>query len=176
MYRYFTFKNTWRYIDVLQDLVDSYNATFHRSIGMPPNEVSADSESLVRSRLYPPKSDIGKRRWRYEVGDTVRITRYKSPFAKGYTDNWARELYKVTSRLPTVPPTYALEDMSGESIKGKFYEPELQKVAHGLDDHFVIDKILKTRRGADGKVRYYVSWAGYPSKFDSWVDDLVTVS
>jgi len=66
--------------------------------------------------------------------------------------------------------------MSGESIKGKFNEPELQKVAHSLDDHFVIDKILKTRRGADGTVRYYVSWAGYPSKFNSWVDDLVTVT
>ena len=34
MYKYFTFKNTLRYIDVLQDLVDWYNATYHRSIGM----------------------------------------------------------------------------------------------------------------------------------------------
>jgi len=33
MYKYFTFKNT-SYIDVLQDVVDSYNSTHHRSIGM----------------------------------------------------------------------------------------------------------------------------------------------
>jgi len=42
MYKYFTFKN----IDVLQDLVDSYNATYHRSIGMAPNEVNATNEQL----------------------------------------------------------------------------------------------------------------------------------
>ena len=54
MYKYFTFKNTWRYIDVLQQLVE-YNATHHRTIGMPPDEVNVDTEELVRSRLYPQK-------------------------------------------------------------------------------------------------------------------------
>ena len=176
MYRYFTFKNTWRYIDVLQELVDSYNGTYHRSIGMSPDEVSADNESLVRSRLYPPKSTAKKPRWRYRTGDVVRISRRKLPFAKGYTDNWTRELFKISSRLPTVPPTYALEDVSGESIKGKFYEPELQRVTQSPDQHFAIDKILKTRRGADGKVSYYVSWIGYPSKFNSWVDAIVSIA
>ena len=83
------FKNTWRYIDVLQYLVDlyMYNATHHRSIGMPPDEVSVDTEELVRSRLYPQKYSAGKTRWRYNVGDTVRIAMSRhSPFVKGYTD------------------------------------------------------------------------------------------
>ena len=177
MYKYFTFKNTWRYIDVLQNLVDSYNATHHRSIGMSPNEVSVDTEELVRSRLYPQKYSAGKPRWRYNVGDTVRIAMSRhSPFVKGYTDKWTRELFEIGSRLPTVPSTYALKDMSGESIKGKFYEQELQKVTQRRDAHFHIDKILKTRRGADGKVRYFVSWVGYPSKFNSWVDAVVPIS
>jgi len=52
MYHYFTFKNTWRYIDVLQDLVDSYNPTRHRFIGMSPDEVTVANEAMVRSRLY----------------------------------------------------------------------------------------------------------------------------
>ena len=39
MYRYFTTKNTRRYIDVLPDLLHSYNHTYHRSIGMAPIEV-----------------------------------------------------------------------------------------------------------------------------------------
>jgi len=177
MYRYFTFKSTWRYVDVLQDLVDSYNATRHRSIGMSPNEVNADNEELVRSRLYPSKSSK-KLRWRYNVGDTVRIaTTRHSPFEKGYTAKWTRELFKVASRQPTVPVTYTLSDLLEEPIKGKFYEPELQKVARNVDDeqHFAIDKILKTRRDADGKIRYYVSWVGYPSKFNSWVHDVISI-
>jgi len=49
MYRYFTFKNTWRYIDILQDLVDLYNATRHRSIGMSPDEVTIANKAMVRS-------------------------------------------------------------------------------------------------------------------------------
>ena len=33
LYSYFTSVNSFPYIDVLQDLVDSYNNTYHRSIG-----------------------------------------------------------------------------------------------------------------------------------------------
>ena len=32
LYRYFTSENTLRYIDDLQDMVDSYNNTYHQSI------------------------------------------------------------------------------------------------------------------------------------------------
>ena len=39
MYRYFTHANTRRYLDVLDDLLHSYNNTRHRSIGMAPVEV-----------------------------------------------------------------------------------------------------------------------------------------
>jgi len=47
MYRCFTAKHTRRYVDVLQDLVNSYNHTYHSSssIGMAPADVSA-SDSL----------------------------------------------------------------------------------------------------------------------------------
>jgi len=55
MHRYFTFKNTSRYVDVLQTLIDSYNATPHRSIGMSPNQVNKENEQQVRMRLYPKK-------------------------------------------------------------------------------------------------------------------------
>jgi len=174
MYRYFTFKNTWRYNDILPDLVDSYNATRHRSIGMSPDEVTVANEAMVRSRLYPIKSVAKKPR--YASGDTVRIAVGSRPFAKGYTAKWSRELFEISSRLPTVPVTYALDDSLGERIKGKFYEHELQKVERNGNEHFIIDKTLKSRRGTDGRVRYYVSWVGYPSKFNSWVDELVSVN
>ena len=52
MYKYFTAKNTLRYIDVLQDLVNGYNNTIHRSIGMAPSNVSRRHELELRQRLY----------------------------------------------------------------------------------------------------------------------------
>jgi len=55
MFRYFTYKKTRRYVDVLDDLLHSYNNTYHRSIGMAPAEVGPHNEDVVRARLYPPK-------------------------------------------------------------------------------------------------------------------------
>jgi len=132
MYRYFTAKNTRRYIDVLPDLLHSYNHTYHRSIGMAPVEVDANNEDVVRARLYPlqPKSY----RWRYGVGDMVRITMQRQPFRKGYLGRWSQEIFQIDERLPTVPVTYRLKDLAGDSIKGRFYEPEIQKVIKRDDE------------------------------------------
>jgi len=80
MYCYFTFKNTWRYIDILQDLVDSYNATRHRSISMSPDEVTVANEDMVHSGLNLIESIAKKPR--YVSGDTVRITVGRRLFAK----------------------------------------------------------------------------------------------
>jgi len=52
MFRYFTHENTRRYLNVLPDLIHSYNNTHHRSIGMAPVEVNVDNEDVVRNRLY----------------------------------------------------------------------------------------------------------------------------
>lgn len=171
MYRYFTYKNTRRFVDVLDDLLHSYNNTHHRSIGMAPVEVNADNENEVRARLYPPKPKSYK--WKYDVGDRVRITMQRRPFHKGYLGEWSQEIFEIASRLPTTPVTYELRDLAGEAIKGRFYEPEIQKVLKSDNETFDVDRILKTRKRG-GKIQYLVSWKGYPSKFDSWVYELVT--
>ena len=91
-----------------------------------------------------------------------------------YRNNWSLEIFVIKSHLPTVPVTYQLVYLVvGEPIKGKFYEQELQKVSKFDDEHFHIYRILKTRKRSDGRVEYLVSWKGYPSKFNSWVSDLV---
>ena len=169
MFRYFTYKNTRRYLDALDDLVYSYNNTHHRSIGMTPFEVNKDNERIVRARLYPLKPKSFK--WKYVVGDRVRIAMQRQPFRKGYLGQWSEEIFEIATRLPTIPVTYELRDLAGETIKGRFYEPEIQKVLKSDDEHYDIERIVKTRK-RNGKIQYLVSWKGYPSKFDSWVDEL----
>jgi len=109
MYRYFTAKCTRRYIDVLPDLVHSYDNTHHRSIGMAPMEITADNKGVVRKRLYPPKPKT--LRWKYNVGDKVRISMQRRPFKKGYVGNWSEEVFVVGARLPTSLVTYKLKDL-----------------------------------------------------------------
>ena len=73
----------------------------------------------------------------------------KRPFRKDYLGDWSPEIFVIKSRLPTVPVTYQLVDLVGEPIKGKFYEQELQKVSTSDDEHFHIDRILKTKKRAN---------------------------
>jgi len=125
-YRYFTAKNTRRYVDVLPDLLHSYNHTYHRSIGMAPVEVDDTNEHLDRARLYPLKPKSYK--WKYDVGDRVRITMRRQPFKKGYLGRWSEQIFEIDARLPTVPVTFRLKDLADDVIKGTFYESEIQKV------------------------------------------------
>ena len=53
MWRYFTKHQTWRYIDVLPDLVRSYNNTHHRSIGMAPSNVNGNVCTVTTVRACP---------------------------------------------------------------------------------------------------------------------------
>jgi hypothetical protein len=168
MYRYFTARHTNRWIDVLQPLIDSYNKSFHRTIGMSPNDVTADNAQQVAERMYPLK-EVPK--WKFQMGDTVRITVYKNVFVKGYIQNWTDELYSVAQRYVSIPVTYGLKDLAGEPIKGRFYEQELQKVVKTEEDEYIVEKVLKTRR-RNGKLEHFVKWRGYADNFNSWTSSL----
>lgn len=173
MWRYFSHTSSGRYIDVLPQLVSSYNNTYHRSIKMTPSEVNAQNESVVRKRLYPIQNTTLK--WRYKVGQTVRMKQSKRVFKKGYEPSWTEEVFTISSLFPSQPPTYILKDLSGEEIKGKFYEQEIQPVTYKADDIFIVEKVLKTRRRGN-RTEYFVKWRNYPEKFNSWVDNITPIN
>jgi hypothetical protein len=82
------------------------------------------------------------------------------------------EIFTIVDRYPTYPLTYGLADLTGEHIRGKFYEQEIQIVTKTDDDVYEVEKVLKTRKRS-GKVEYFVKWRGYPDKFNSWVTDVI---
>jgi transposase InsO family protein len=167
MWRYFTRSNSFRYIDVLADLVKSYNDTIHSSIKTAPSLVTVHNEAELRRVQYKPQIPSKPK---FAVDDTVRISETKLKFKKGYLSGWSRELFKVAAVIPTDPYTYSIVDTAGDPVHGKFYAEELQRVVQ-RDEVFKVEKILKTRKRL-GKTEYFVRWLGYPSKFDSWVDSV----
>ena len=125
MWKYFTANSTQKYIDVLPSMVDRYNSTYHRSIKLTPSDARNPSNyQHVYSALYGNvrKSTSPK----FHVGDKVRIARKKGTFENGFTPNWTEELFTINSVKATNPPTYTIKDQLGESVRGSFYEQELQ--------------------------------------------------
>ena len=169
MWRYFTAKKTMRYLEMLPDLVYSYNHSRHRSIKMKPALVNTENEDDVFHTLYGSFFDnVQPVKYKFKVGDKVRISKLKRKFEKSYLPNFSTEIFVVSKRLPRDPPVYKLKDYDGEELKGTFYDKELQKVVKD-DDVYEVEKILK-KRGRGSKVQYLVKWLGYPNKFNSWVN------
>ena len=109
------------YIDKLDDIVDEYNNTYHRTIKMRPVDVKDPN---------------------FKVGDHVRISKYKNFFAKGYTPNWSQEVFVIKKVKNAVPQTYVINDLNGEEIIGTFYEKELQKTN---EKEFRTEKVIKEK-------------------------------
>ena len=98
MYKYFTAKNSLTYIDVLPKLVKSYNNTYHRSIKMKPSQVTRSNEAKVWETLYG--NDVDKRvRYKFQVGDHVRISKAKRMFEKSYLPNYTEEMFTTYQRF-----------------------------------------------------------------------------
>ena len=172
--KYFTYKNTYRYIDILQKFAESYNATHHSTLKMSPNK----AYNLNRSRKHMQAKPIVRERKKFSVGSHVRVSRPESKFAKGYWKKWSEEIFKIkkVSKLHK-EVMYYLVDLNNKAIDGAFYSYELQKVI--LPKEFKIDKILKvfgSTKQHRGK-RFLVSWVGYPSDFNSIVTekDILTI-
>ena len=51
LYKYFTYKNTGRYIDVLQKFVEAYNDTVHITTGMAPSNVTVSKVLAIRKKM-----------------------------------------------------------------------------------------------------------------------------
>ena len=58
---------------------------------------------------------------KFNVGDHVRISKYKFIFAKGYVPNWSEEVFVITKVKNTVPWRYVISDLKGEDIVATFY-------------------------------------------------------
>ena len=117
IYKYITSLSKNAYIDKLNDIVNEYNRTYHRTIKMNPVDVK-DNKYIDLKKEFNDKDP------KFKVGDHVRISKYKNIFAKGYTPNWSEEVFIIKKVKNTVPWTYVINDLIGEEIIGKFYKKD----------------------------------------------------
>lgn len=174
MWRYFSHKNTYRYIDVLEKIIRAYNFTVHSATLMAPAVVTRENAKIARENLIKRYGQPRKRRKnevKYAVGDLVRVSREKKIFGKGYEDGYTTEIFRIIRVSKTRDPiVYYLEDLKKEPIDCFFYAQELSRVSKSVlrDGEFEIEEILDTR-GKGRNKEVLVRWLGYSSKFDSWI-------
>ena len=143
------------YIDILDDIINKYNNTYHSTIKMKPVDVKSNTYAGSRK-------EISNKDPKFKVGDIVRISEYKNTFATGYTPNWSGEVFVIKKVKNTMPWAYVINDLNGKEIVGTFYEKELQKTNQ---KEFRIEKVIQ-RKGD----KLYVKWKGCNNLFNSWID------
>lgn len=160
MYKLFTARGSYEWLNILQGIVNSYNNTKHRTIGMKPREVRNKHVKQILKRITKVKDP--KKGPKFQVGDSVRISKAKRAFKKSYLPNWTNEIFKIHAVKPTRPVTYILQDHKGEVLKGGFYTEEISKTKTG--NVYLVEKILKRKNN-----KLLVRWAGYDKNSDSWI-------
>jgi hypothetical protein len=149
MYRYFTYKKTYYYLDVLDSLVDNYNNTPHRSLFfMSPSDINDSNQAEIWKKIYVDKykGKKGKKGnkplYKFKTGDQVRVSLIRGPFARSYQEKWSREINIVKNRFhQSGIPSYRLTDYHKDDLDGIFYESEMQLVHKNREDLWVVDKV-----------------------------------
>lgn len=164
MWKIFSMRGSYKWIDILSKLITEYNDTKHRTIGMKPNQVNKENEQLLLNTVYNYKHTIPSgNKPKFKIGDPVRLSKYKHCFEKGYTPNWTTEIFKVRKIQYSFPITYLLESLSGEEILGTVYAEELLLAKNA--DLYLVEKIVR-KKGTE----CFVKWLGFDSSHNSWVN------
>ena len=108
------------YFNVLDDIVNKYNSTTHRTIKM--KSICVMDDSYFEYNKYFNKKDH-----KFKVDDYVRISKYKNKFPERNTQNWSEEVFVVSKIKNTIPWTYVVNDLNDEYITGSFYEKKFEK-------------------------------------------------
>ena len=106
---------TWRSqnvcIDKLNDTINKYYSTYHGTIKMElayvkPSTCTDDIEEINDENL------------KFEIGDIVRISKYKNIFAKGNVLNWSEEVSVITKVKDTILWSYVFSKPKDEEFVG----------------------------------------------------------
>ena len=155
IYKYMTWISKNLYIDKLDDVVNKCNNTYHSAIKTKP--VDLKSITYIGS-----SKDINNKDLKFKIGDTVRISRHKNTFEKGYLQNWSEKVFLIKEVKNTVPWTCVVSDLKSEEIVGTFYEKKLQRANQ---KGFIVEKVIMKKGD-----KLYLKWKDYDISFNSWID------
>lgn len=178
LWRTFYFRGSYDFRDILQNVVAAYNASVHSATGYPPDAVRPHHRfSIWANKYLRGMQNVSSPS--LKAGQFVRlaINRAANPFARGYTQSFTEEIFKITyvqtkHRSGLLPrPLYHVCDLSGEPILGGYYREELTPVTRfdPKTSTYKIEKIVARRKNRRGEVEGLVKFLGYPESMNQWL-------
>ena len=108
------------YIDKLDEIINKYINTYHRTVKTKPVDVNP-------SIYIDFNKENNKKSPKVKVGDHVRTWKYKNIFAKGYVPNWSEKTFVIEKVKNTLAWANAISDLNGEEIVITFYKTNCKK-------------------------------------------------
>lgn len=165
MLKYMNYHDTKRYIDVLGQLVRSYNYAVHSRTRMRPVDVTSENEQEVKERLFGRYAKWEPPSPRFNIGDMVRVVRKLETLIKRTGTQTSTDLVFVVGYIDSSHPPrhlYRIKDMMGEYIKGSFYDEDLVHVQRVSDTR----QYMQTDKKVKKHGRIFKSFKGWPRKFN----------
>lgn len=126
-----TGKRNW--VNALNQLVNSYNDTYSKSLGMTPRQASLPENSdKVFHRKFHKLVTFKQPKPKFSLNQPVRFALSKMKLGdKSYTKNYSDEIFYINSIILGVGPIrYKIRDSRGQILNTSFYEPELSLQTH----------------------------------------------
>ena len=126
LYLFFTFRNSYGYIDILPKFVKAYNDTVHTTTGMAPSRVTNAEVIAIWRRMEAKRQRVRVATAKFLVGKHERISKEKMNFAE---NTFSTEIFRIVKVIPRHPRViYEREDLNGAPIDVQFYQEELTPV------------------------------------------------
>ena len=109
------------YIDILDDIANKYNNTYHGTIKMKPVDAKSSIYYIDSSK------EVNDENPKFKIGNIARISKYKNIFAKGYVLNCSEEVFVIKKVQNSVTWRYVITDLKGEEFFRTFNEKELER-------------------------------------------------
>ena len=165
MFRVFAKNGSYRWIgQMIKDLISSYNKSYHRMIGMTPEEARTKMPNELPMNMTPVEALEPK----FNPEDTVRIAYDKNKMDRGYWKTHYDHVYRINRVLREGEvPVYEIRDYYRKVLPRRFYREELAPVG---DIIYAIDKIHR-RRVRNGVREILVTWVGYRPDDKYWIKE-----
>lgn len=166
--RRFEASNSDEWETQLPKIIANYNRRTHSVTKLLPKDLAANPTLITT--VNQRRSILSRRSLRKTrlppIGSLVRLNRLRGLFEKESSWTWTEEVFRVTRHNSSHPiPLIYVEDLTGEPILGGLYPEEYQSISwNGKRE---VDKVIKTRKKG-GRLEYFVSYRGWPKKFNAW--------